>query len=95
MSVELETRKQGLRQKFKNLYDEKDIDEIIRISYEFTLILLMAKKSSLDCYLVLHDMGVRPEELGCAIALALDKMPYDLLNKIDQKVKKRSEDLLK
>lgn len=95
MSQNLEIKKDGMRNRFKNLYDIKDTDEIIRVCYDFCLIMLVAKKTSLECYLLLHDMGVKPEELGAAIALALEKIPNDLLNGIDQKVKKKSEVLFK
>lgn len=95
MSVNIETKKDGMRNRFKNLYDEKDLREVIRVCYDFCLIMLVAQKTSLECYLILHDMGVKPEELGASIALALEKIPNDMLNGIDQKVKKKTEALFK
>lgn len=74
--------------KFKVLYQENDISEIVRIAYEFTLLCLTMQKSSFDCYMVLHDLGVKPIEVGWSIALALQDMPDNLLNDRDKKIKK-------
>ena len=72
----------------KKLYEQDDIQEIItRTVFLFKSVLNLGYNVG-DCYFRTHDLGIKPNEMGISIALALKQTDDSKLTQKDLIIKK-------
>ena len=69
-------------------YEKEENVELIKKTHLGIELMLLVGLNTRDITLRFYDLGLKPDELGIAMAIALHNTPDKALSKLDQKVKK-------
>ncbi len=73
----------------KTLYESGDIQEIIERNVFVFKSALDLGFNIMECYQRTHDLGIKPNEMGISIAIALKQIDDSKLSKLDIEIKKK------
>lgn len=77
----------NITKQINELYKKHDLAEIINKTRLALKLMLLSGMNTMDLTYKFIDIGVKPEELGLSMAIALSEIPDEYLNKIDVVVK--------
>jgi len=73
----------------KKLYENDDIQQIIERNVFLFKSALDLGFNIMDCYLRTHDLGIKPNEMGISVAIALKQTDDSKLSKTDVAIKQK------
>ena len=80
---------QSIIDNIKNLYDNGDIQEIIKKTVWLFKASLQLRYSTGELYTRTHDLGIKPNEMGISLAIALNQTDTSVLHLKDIAIKEK------